>query len=111
MFSTFESFTNTMSKSRGAQIFGLVIIVAFIGLWIFSKFSDPRTQKTQATVIDVSCRYSLVHKRTICTAQITYQVDGKEYNNAIVVGPLTSKTVTVKYDPKNPKNVTYAGIF
>ncbi len=110
MLSTFDMLIKMMSKSRIGFIVGFIFFVTFSALSVYSTFMDKRTQIAEATIIGTSCDYSTTKQKIVCTKQISYQVNGKEYNTSIITGPFTSTTIQIKYDPKNPHNAKYVGI-
>jgi hypothetical protein len=88
-------------------IFGILICLIFIGFGIWILVSRKNYMDVSGTVVSTSCIQS------VCTINVSYVVNGKTYNSAIIASvPDTNqyvngvnKTFDFLYDKRNVNNI------
>ena len=102
-------------KGPGIKIIATILALVALGFGVYSTFfQSAGYETTTATIVSIEEDPNYVpdpdtmnDKQYIATA--TYTVDGKEYTRQLDTYDPSYKvggTVEIKYDPKNPENIT-----
>lgn len=107
---TFGQFMALLALIVGSIVSSILLLVS---LYLLTRTSNYKS--TSATVVSVtscsnvssSSSYENNKELIQCQVAFKYTVDSKEYTNTITTGPQNvGSTVTLRYDVKNPNNVT-----
>ena len=107
---TFGQFMALLALIVGSIVSSILLLVS---LYLLTRTSNYKS--TSATVVSVtscsnvssSSSYENNKELVQCQVAFKYTVDSKEYTNTITTGPQNvGSTVTLRYDVKNPNNVT-----
>jgi hypothetical protein len=106
---TFGQFMALLALIVGSIVSSILLLVS---LYLLTRTSNYKS--TSATVVSVtscsnvsSSSYEKNQESIQCQVAFKYTVDSKEYTNTITTGPQNvGSTVTLRYDVKNPNNVT-----